>query len=393
MVNDQTILPTSGLTQPEWDALMTCMKDLFAPYAVDVVDVEPPCGPEDPPFIESIVGGDINNVHWRSPPITGTIGISPMNGDCSVVEQSITFNFSDTVKQYNLSAHFLCGVVAQETAHSLGLDHQMDCSQPMSYLDECSPGWEFKDADFNCGEYSPRACKCVGNTQNNHQVLESVLGPADAVPPTVTITEPAEGAEVEFGFEIVATAEDNTRINRVAFFVDDERFGIDQDKGYRLPSPLALSVGQHVIKVVSYDGDENTAEDTRTITIKAQCSVDADCAQSGASCDAGRCMAGLGTPCENHEECASGVCYVDKTKDISVCSQTCEVGGDSCGNGTSCQEVTQGPAKCLPGGGDSGGCAVGTPGRLGGGLASGLLVLGSLVSFAALRRSRRRRAN
>jgi uncharacterized protein (TIGR03382 family) len=93
--------------------------------------------------------------------------------------------------------------MAQEIAHSYGLDHQMLPSDPMTYLDYDGDR-TFQDQAAACGEFEARPCGIAGNIcraqQNSVLLLEQRLGrrgntsgaPEDptGLPPT---TEPEVG--------------------------------------------------------------------------------------------------------------------------------------------------------------------------------------------------------
>jgi hypothetical protein len=152
--------------------LLQCVKDQFRRFDIAFTDVDPGAVPH----IEAVIGGTSNQIGMG--PIGG---ISPMHGDCSIVERSVVFVFSG-----NLSGlQNTCEVTAHEVSHSLGLEHEYLCEDPMTYLYGCG-NKTFQDRAVSCGEYSPRACMC-GNTQNSVQELMQKLGPV-----TTTTTPPAD---------------------------------------------------------------------------------------------------------------------------------------------------------------------------------------------------------
>jgi uncharacterized protein (TIGR03382 family) len=70
-------------------------------------------------------------------------------------------------------------VMAQEIAHSFGLDHEMLPADPMTYLDY--PGERtFQNEMASCGEFSDRACGINGmmcrQRQNSVALLQQRLG-------------------------------------------------------------------------------------------------------------------------------------------------------------------------------------------------------------------------
>jgi hypothetical protein len=154
---------------------MDCVRDMYSRWDVTVTDVDP----GNVPHIESIVTTTSSVIGM--PPNVG--GVSPFTLDCTPIENSIVFTFADA---FGGDPQTVCEVIAQETTHSHGLDHVMDASDPMTYLDY-NGARTFKDADKPCGEYSNRPCGIGGNvcyqTQNSVQLLTEVLGLADGDPP------------------------------------------------------------------------------------------------------------------------------------------------------------------------------------------------------------------
>ena len=160
--------------------LLQCVKDQFARYDIAFTDQDPGAAPH----IEAVIGGTSSQIGMG--PIGG---ISPMHGDCSIVERSVVFVFSQ-----NLSGpRNTCEIVAHEISHSLGLEHEYLCEDPMTYLYGCG-NKTFQDRAASCGEYSPRRCMC-GNTQNSVQELLQKLGPATTADPTTPPADPIDPAQ------------------------------------------------------------------------------------------------------------------------------------------------------------------------------------------------------
>ena len=144
-----------------------------------------------------------------------------MNSDCSVVERAIVFTFPGAHEGYPEMIQEMCDTAAQETAHALGLDHELDCLDPMTYLGRCGTR-SFLNKAVDCGEDTARACTCGGPTQNSYAILKQVLGDPeqDLLPPDLTILEPLDGSVVDPGFAIEATATDESGVERVTLFID-----------------------------------------------------------------------------------------------------------------------------------------------------------------------------
>ena len=151
-----------------WSETMDCMRDLFEPFDVVVTDKDPGMVPH----IEGVFGGHPSDVGLPD----NVAGVSPFTSDCSVIESSVVFTFTDVLPD---DARLMCEIMAQEIAHSYGLDHQMLPEDPMTYLDY--PGERtFQDEDALCGEFEARPCGIGGSfcraTQNSVQLLTQRLG-------------------------------------------------------------------------------------------------------------------------------------------------------------------------------------------------------------------------
>lgn len=147
-----------------WSTFFACVKKEFSPFNVDVVDVDP----GNAPHIEAVIGGQPGDVGMGS----GVGGVSPMTNDCALIERSIVFIFSDVFGDPTVE----CEVAAQEIGHSIGMDHEYLCEDPMTYLSGCGHK-TFQNKDVSCGEDAPRACMCT-QTQNSVQFMLDRLGPA-----------------------------------------------------------------------------------------------------------------------------------------------------------------------------------------------------------------------
>ncbi len=341
------------LSNTQWSQLMTCSRLMFARFDVEVTDVDP----GNVAHIESMVGGYPQEIGMSN----GVGGVAPVNTNCSVVERAIVFTFAGV---YGNNVQSICETVAQETSHALGLDHEVLCEDPMTYLNGCGAK-TFQDFDANCGEGTPRACMCGGNKQNSVQILLDVLGPADTAPPMVQLTSPAAGAQVAPGFAITASASDDQAVTKVDLWIDGAFVASDASASYTFSAPASLVAGAHSLEVRAYDGAGNISTDVANVTLVVPCSGNADC-EAGDLCQAGQCV-----PDPNGGGGGGG---------------GPDAGGGGGGGG--------GDGGGGGGGGDdsgtvTGGCDVGVHGA--GGTDLGALVLGAaaLVALALSRRSAR----
>jgi hypothetical protein len=151
-----------------WSATVACVAELYAPFDVTITDRDPGATPH----IEAVFGGSPGDVGLPD----NVAGVSPFTTDCSVIEGSIAFAFTDVLPD---DPRTVCEVIAQEIAHSYGLDHEMLPSDPMTYLDY-EGDRRFQNRMVSCGEYAGRACGVNGSTcrqrQNSVALLTERLG-------------------------------------------------------------------------------------------------------------------------------------------------------------------------------------------------------------------------
>jgi hypothetical protein len=168
-------------TTPEiWGDTVACIAELYAPFAVTITDIDP----GDVPHVEAVFGG--------SPQMLGLPrtygGASPFMPDCSVIENSIAFTFTDILGGDATSA---CWTMAQEIAHGFGLDHELLDGDVMS-VDHAPKTRAFLDEEVACGEGTPRPCGASGTTcrarQSSFAVLAAHVGLAGE-----PVDEPAGG--------------------------------------------------------------------------------------------------------------------------------------------------------------------------------------------------------
>jgi hypothetical protein len=260
LVSSTRQIPAWNPSATVWNATVSCIKDMFSRWDVTVTDVDP----GNVPHMEAIFTGSPSSIGMSS----GVGGVSPFTQNCGVIENSIVFTFTNA---FGNNAQVLCEVMAQEIAHSYGLDHEMLASDPMTYL-SYSGKRTFKDQTVSCGEYQNRPCGIGGTTcrpnQNSVQLLNDRLGLADAIAPTMTITAPADGATVPPGFEVQAIAMDNVAVTQATLSIDGTVIATTPGAGpYTFPTDAALADGAHAITVEVTDG-KNTQQQTINVTVK-----------------------------------------------------------------------------------------------------------------------------
>jgi MYXO-CTERM domain-containing protein len=353
-----------------WASVITCVRQIYEPFDIVITDVDP----GNQPHFETIVAGDPGDI--GQPNDVG--GVSPF--DCGIINNAITYNFANVWPDMR----DLCETIAQETAHAFGLDHEFLCEDPMTYLVDCGDKF-FRDVDAPCGEYEARDCQCGGDTQNSYARLLGHFDGTDPTPPTVDFVRPRPNELVRPGFPVEVNAQDNVEVTTVAVFLNDAPLGEDTAGPYVFNAPDTLPAGSLSLRVVATDNRGDLAEKTINLGQPVACSSDASCAE-GEVC-LGVCMAGpgqdggLGSTCDQNEECASGQCGDDG--DNKYCTAPCEDG--ACPSGFDCVGGGGGTV-CWPAS-DEGGCRA-TPSGSSGPPAE--FVVGALFLLGLLAARRRR---
>lgn len=244
----QSTLPPADVTIPPWNATpalwsatVACVRDMFAPFEVQVVESDP----GNVPHMEGVFGGTAQP--FGAP--LNTIALASHKSDCGVIENSIVFVFTDSIKQ---DAQFACELVAQALGHSYGLNRELLASDTMSTLPTTGPR-TFQDQSAACGDTTPQPC--CGADQNSFAFLTERIGNSDVTAPVVTITSPGDGEQVQAGFTVVVAATDNLKVRNVTLTIDGIPIGGPRTSPpYEFATPVTLADGQHLVKATASDG-------------------------------------------------------------------------------------------------------------------------------------------
>jgi MYXO-CTERM domain-containing protein len=385
-------LPEFPYSDASFDAIVECVREIYAPYNVTVTDVDPGSAGHH----EAVIAGGPGDLGLNEQ--VGGVGplYASAGGSCEPHDLTVSFTF---VNIWPDNPQFLCSVIAQESAHGFGLEHSFNCADPLTYLVACGLQY-FRNQNMPCGEFSERPCTCsAGATrQNTHQQMIDVFGPSDTVlpSPVITFANPSEGQTVADEFTIALSGSNRRGIGRFQVLFNDYLW-IDEpitdvlDTSFITTAPADLPDGVIDVEVRLYNDIETTfGSETVTVTKGAAC-TSADTCLAGQQCEDGRCFwappsGALGEACEYDQFCLSALC-VD-----GQCSQDCNptVTG-SCPGGLTCVNDGGGAGHCVDDdGGDGGGGCCSTSEDTG---AAGMLVqlgLAGLVLGGALRRRRAR---
>jgi hypothetical protein len=168
---EQYDVPAFRGTHTQWNAMVSCLREHFAPYAVRIVEQRPVV----PGYMMAVMGGEpgplgaaVQAEHGHA-----IAGLAPFNGQ--PVENAVVLIFTRTLRE---NTKRTCETAAMEIAHAFGLDHAMHCGDLMSYLRPCGAR-RFQDRAVPCGEHEERECGNGEPSQSSHQRLLEVLGPAE----------------------------------------------------------------------------------------------------------------------------------------------------------------------------------------------------------------------
>ncbi|MBA3817494.1 MAG: Ig-like domain-containing protein [Deltaproteobacteria bacterium] len=378
--DQQSVVQPFAYSDAVWQEVVACVKRSYAPFAVTVVDERPASGN----YHMAIVAGVPQDVQMQQ----GVGGVSPFA--CGYIPNAVSFSFANV---YGGSVDDICWTVAQETAHSWGLDHKFDNRDPMTYLSSGPSLKVFQNTEGACGEFSARDCQCGGNAMNSFKDILETFGSSTPTPPMVSAQTPMEGETVQPMFPIKIAISDDIAVTKAELRIDGMLIstltGQQQVGGVFIwNAPASVGQGRHKITVTGYDIAGTPAQLDINVTLGMACSKPADCDKDTDTCVDGRCVAGsgvdggLGTSCATGTECASGQCASDAAGEMH-CVEMCTPSADGCPSSFDCLPTAGDMGVCWPGGDDGGGCSTG-----GNDAAPGLLLLG-VVGLLATRRRRR----
>jgi hypothetical protein len=172
-------VPAYSRGDQSWRALVTCVRDQFDEYDIEVVDERPSTGN----YIVAMVGG--HSEMLGLPKYVG--GIAPYNG--RRIDDGVVFVFEASIP----GARQRCEATAHEIGHVLGLDHSTLCSDLMSY-GQCGPK-AFRERAARCGEFGGRRCSNGASEQSSREVLANLVGLREE-PVIASVRRNVDGPEI-----------------------------------------------------------------------------------------------------------------------------------------------------------------------------------------------------
>ncbi|HEX5064021.1 MAG TPA: hypothetical protein VFV99_31795 [Kofleriaceae bacterium] len=185
IIDQPTAINGWDIDAETWQDTVDCMREIYAPFDVTITEDDP----GDVPHIEAVFGGSPLDLELPA----NVAGVSPFTLDCAIIERSIVFTFTEVLDD---DPRTVCEVMAQEVAHSFGLDHELLASDPMTYLTYFGER-TFQNEMASCGEYGGRMCGINGSIcrteQNSFALLSDRLGPSPSARPAEDEENAGEG--------------------------------------------------------------------------------------------------------------------------------------------------------------------------------------------------------
>ncbi len=296
IVNSAVNIPAYTGTAAQWNQIVACVRQTYAPFNVQIVTDRPPAGTN---YHMAIVAGRAVNAGQQN----GVLGVSPFS--CGYISNAISFTFANEAPSSILD---LCWTVAQETAHSWGLDHKYDNRDPMTYLQSGPAQKAFQNAAGSCGEYNARQCSCTyaqtGSQQmNSYALIMAVFGAnvPDTTAPVVAISSPTANAQVTPGFTVTATVSDNIAVAKAELRLDGTLVGTKTTAPWTWTTGATLAEGTHRVQVTGFDAANNMASAFVDVVYGTPDPGDMP----------GDMPGDPGTGCMSGADCVSGQCIID----------------------------------------------------------------------------------
>lgn len=261
-----------------WQTLVECVRHQFNRFNVVVTDVEPTAGN----YVETVIGGYPSNLGLSG----GITGIAPIDTySCAPIENAVAYVFSANIG----SLRGECETTAHEIGHTISLEHEYLCADPMTYLWGCGEK-EFQDTTAWCGTGSSVRCACRGGQQNTVQAMFDLIGTVsgetppdpstDTEPPVAEIVSPADGDTlVENGtIDVIARATDDQWLARVELVWDyngkryacptNEQYVTCTRTGDEMHWVVKISTGERTFRVRAIDlAGQEVLTDSRTVKL------------------------------------------------------------------------------------------------------------------------------
>lgn len=367
---------TQGLTRQQIiQYTLNQMYETHQDYNIEFTTTRPASGT----YHMVVFGGSCSSVVGQY----GCGGIAHL--DCGdFVPSNVVFVFPQTGN--GLRVGDLAATASQELAHAFGLSHTEDTSDIMypsirTYI----------PTQYGAGPIPPEdqsgACNAA-TYQDSDEKMMSTIGyrGQDTVPPTVSITEPANGARVKVGDPVTATIADDADITEARLLINNAEVASKSSPPWEFQIPAGSAQGQVFLEVEATDSSDNDAGHRVSIYLGTgdelpceggQCDEGYDCIEGLCYSTGGESSGALGDVCTGNGQCDSNLCAT--SGDEQRCSRACDE-ETACPEGFHCIGNVACWPDAPPEDGEEGSFCSTTSSGSGASGAFGLLALAALLS-------------
>jgi hypothetical protein len=218
---------------------------------------------------------------WYTQEYYATVGVAPWQtrigsfklSDCGPVDNPPSVSIVDPVEGQTIASTYRVLVSASDDSAVTVVELSIDGGAYTDITANFDGTYYYYDWDttgYPDGAHTLQARATDDAAQTTDSTIVNVTVDNVDDPPTVTITNPAEGATVSGSVDVTADASDDRGVAQVEFFVDGGSIGVDTDgtDGWSASwDTTAYADGSHTVSATATDTGAQTASDSVTVTV------------------------------------------------------------------------------------------------------------------------------
>lgn len=229
------------------------------------------------PFIQSATDTTINNPSSTKQNVNGASGLLVIAGDDNsrfYLHNRIDLGPPDLTPPDTIIDSGPSGTVSSTSAtftfHATETPSTFGCMVDNGPFSSCTSPATYTDLAIGSHTFSVRATDASGNTDPTAAAQTWTIDASipDTAPPQVTLTAPAQGAQVGGTVNLTATASDDVAVDHVDFLIDGSLVGSDASAPYAFAwDSTAAPEGPATVTARAVDSSSNTASDAHDVTV------------------------------------------------------------------------------------------------------------------------------
>ncbi|KRT63998.1 MAG: OmpA domain-containing protein [Chloroflexi bacterium CSP1-4] len=229
------------------------------------------------PFIQSATDTTINNPSSTKQNVNGASGLVVIAGDDHsryYLHNAIDLGPPDTTPPDTIIDSGPSGIVSSTSAtftfHATETPSTFGCKVDNGPFSSCTSPATYTNLSTGSHTFRVRATDASGNTDATPAAQTWTIDTSvpDTTPPQVTLTAPAQGAQVGGTVNLTATASDDVAVDHVDFLVDGSLVGADASPPYAFAwDSTAAPEGPATVTARAVDSSLNTASDAHGVTV------------------------------------------------------------------------------------------------------------------------------